>query len=210
MKTKPVCQLDHDGYFVGMTVADESPLEPGVWLTPARAVDVAAPEVPEGYRAKWNGVSFDLEEIPAEPEPEPEQPAPLTLAERRAIRWEQIKAERSRREYGGVLVAGHWFQTDLQSQIKHQSNLIDAKDILSAGGTNDDILTIGGQPVGWKTYDNGVVPLTVGLAVAIAGAIKVQTALAYAKGEQLRAQIEVSDDPESIDTTTGWPPVYGG
>lgn len=208
MKQKTVCQLDHDGYFVGMTMADESPLEPGVWLMPARAVDVAAPEVPEGYRAKWSGANFDLEEIPAGPEPE--QPEPPTLAERREAVWTAVKVERARREYGGVLVSGHWFQSDLESQIKHQSNLIDAKDILSAGGTNDDILTIGGQPVGWKPYDNGVVPLTVGLAVAIAGAIKVQTALAYARGEQLRAQIEVSDNPESVDITTGWPPVYGG
>lgn len=137
-------------------------------------------------------------------------PEPPTLAERRAAAWERVKAERSRREYGGVLVSGHWFQTDPESQIKHQSNLIDAKDILAGGGTNTDLLTIGGQPVGWKTYDNGVVPLTVGLAVAIAGAIKVQTALAYARGQALYAQIMTSDDPESIDITTGWPPTYGG
>lgn len=209
MNTKPVCQLDHDGYFVGMTVADASPLEPGVWLLPAGAIDADAPEIPEGYRAKWTGAVFELEALPVDPDPEPE-PEPPTLAERREAVWTAVKVERARREYGGVLAAGHWFQTDLESQIKHQSNLIDAKDMMASGGTNDDILTIGGLPVGWKTYDNGVVPLTVGLAVAIAGAIKVQTALAYARGEQLRAQIEVSDDPESIDITTGWPPVYGG
>lgn len=61
MNTKPVCQLDHDGYFVSITEADESPLEPGVWLLPAGAIDADAPEVPEGYRAKWNGKTFDFE-----------------------------------------------------------------------------------------------------------------------------------------------------
>lgn len=133
-----------------------------------------------------------------------------TIESRRAAVWERVKVERSRREYGGVQVAGHWFQTDLESQIKHQSNLIDAKDILAGGGTNADLLTIGGQPVGWKTFDNGVVPMTVGLAVGIAGAIKIQTAIAYARGQALYAEIMASEDPEGIDITTGWPPVYGG
>lgn len=77
MNTKLVCQLDHDGYFVGLTVADESPLEPGVWLIPAGAVDADAPEVPEGFRAKWTGAGFDMEAIPVDPEPEPEpEPEP--------------------------------------------------------------------------------------------------------------------------------------
>lgn len=133
-----------------------------------------------------------------------------SIEQRRETRWTDVKAERSRREYGGVQVAGHWFQTDLESQIKHQSNLIDAKDILAGGGTNTDLLTIGGQPVGWKTFDNGVVPMTVGLAIGIAAAIKVQTALSYARGQTLYAEIMASDNPESIDITTGWPPVYEG
>lgn len=206
MNTKPVCQLDHDGYFVGMTVADESPLEPGVWLMPARAVDVAAPEVPEGYRAKWSGVSFDLEEITAGPEPE--QPAPLTLAERRAIRWEQIKARRSTVEGGGVRAQGHWFQTDLESQVKHQSNLIDARDILATGGSASDVLTIGGYPLMWKTTDNGQVPMTAGLAIEIAAAIKVMVATAYGNGERLRAIVDASEDPEQVDISAGWPSTY--
>lgn len=202
---KQVAQLDQDGYFVGPTWADESPLEEGVWLLPGGSVDAELPDVPEGSRAKWNGTGFDLEAIPEDPEPEP-----LTLTERRETRWTAVKAERSRREYGGVQVAGHWFQTDLESQIKHQSNLIDAKDILADGGTQADLLTIGGQPVGWKTFDNGVVPMTVGLAIGIAAAIKVQTALSYTRGQTLYAEIMASDNPESIDITAGWPPVYGG
>ncbi len=205
MNTKLVCQLDADGYFVGMTVADESPLEPGVWLMPAHTVDVAAPEVPEGYRAEWSGANFDLEEIPAEPEPEPP-----TLVERRAIRWEQVKVERKRRTDGGVLVNTHWFQTDADSRIQFLRLDQKAANAMAAGGLLTDLLTVAGQDIYWKTYDNGLVPMTVALAQGIALAIEVLDAMAFARGEQLRAQIEVSEDPESIDITTGWPVIYGG
>ncbi len=206
MNTKPVCQLDRDGYFVGMTVADESPLEPGVWLLPAGAVDAPVPEVPEGFRAQWNGLSFDLVPPPA-PEPEPEPP---TLAERRAVRWEQAKIERKRRTDGGVLVNTHWFQTDSDSRIQFLRLDQKASAALAAGGQPTDLLQVAGQPIYWKTYDNGLVPMTVSLAQGIAVGIEVLDALAFARGEQLRAQIEVSEDPESIDITAGWPPVFGG
>ncbi|MEY3766920.1 MAG: hypothetical protein RLZ03_1880 [Pseudomonadota bacterium] len=73
---KNVSQLDADGYFVGVTVADESPLEPGVFLIPAGAVDAEPPAIPEGQRARWNN-GWALEAIPQpdpEPDPEPEPP----------------------------------------------------------------------------------------------------------------------------------------
>lgn len=43
MNTKTVSQLDAAGYFVGATIADESPLEPGVWLIPGGAIDQEPP-----------------------------------------------------------------------------------------------------------------------------------------------------------------------
>jgi hypothetical protein len=84
---KQVCQLDFDGYFIGTTIADESPLEPGVLLFPAGTVDAPAPTIPEGKRAKWDGgwVIEDIPppELPPEPPPEPE----LTYAEKRAMEY---------------------------------------------------------------------------------------------------------------------------
>ena len=83
MNTKPVCQLDEEGYFVGITVADASPLEPGGWLLPAGAVDASPPPFDvETHRAMWNGSEFVIEPLPVpEPEPEPEPPIPLTQRE---------------------------------------------------------------------------------------------------------------------------------
>lgn len=60
---KQLIQLDIDDYFVGVTVADESPLEPGVFLIPARAIDAEVPNVPTGKRAKWQN-EWIFEDIP--------------------------------------------------------------------------------------------------------------------------------------------------
>ena len=58
-------QFDRAGLLVGETVADESPLEPGVWLIPAGCTLVAPPAEPAGQRARWNGVDWELVTMPA-------------------------------------------------------------------------------------------------------------------------------------------------
>jgi hypothetical protein len=86
---KEVVQLDQNGYFVGITNADESPLEQGVFLIPAGAVDVDAPVIPEGKVAKWDGV-WVYEDIPNEATEE-EDPVELTYAEKRAMEYPPIE-----------------------------------------------------------------------------------------------------------------------
>jgi hypothetical protein len=81
---KQVIQLNSDGYFSGFTTADESPLEDGVYLIPANAIDTDAPIIPEGKLAKWNG-QWVFEDIPV-PEPVPE-PEPLSYVEKRAAEY---------------------------------------------------------------------------------------------------------------------------
>ena len=73
MKTKQVCQLDENGYFVGLTVADESPLEPDVFLFPRNTLEVTPPILPEGKRAKWEG-EWVFDDIPPDEPPSPEPP----------------------------------------------------------------------------------------------------------------------------------------
>ena len=51
---KQVIQLDSNGYYVGLTTADESPLETGVYLMPANSIDASVPTIPDGYKAKWD------------------------------------------------------------------------------------------------------------------------------------------------------------
>jgi hypothetical protein len=61
---KNVIQLDDQGYFVGLTQADESPLEPGVYLMPAGTIDVAVPTIPEGQCARWSQDQWLFEPLP--------------------------------------------------------------------------------------------------------------------------------------------------
>lgn len=85
MATKPVSQLDENGFFVGVAFADESPLEPGVYLLPGGAIDAEAPTIPEGKSAKWTGEWVFVDIPPAEPEPSPgalePQPVPTMPAQ---------------------------------------------------------------------------------------------------------------------------------
>jgi hypothetical protein len=61
MNTKTVFQIDRAGMYLGVTEADESPLEPGVFLMPARTVEAAPPDSwPDDQCPRWNGVEWLL------------------------------------------------------------------------------------------------------------------------------------------------------
>jgi len=73
---KIVSQLDAEGYFVAAVAADESPLEPGVFLIPGGAVDVPAPtKIRAGKRYRLSGQVWVEVDMPAlNPEPSQEPP----------------------------------------------------------------------------------------------------------------------------------------
>ncbi|PIT38555.1 tail fiber assembly protein [Snodgrassella alvi] len=57
--TIPVCQLDENNYFVGMTTADLDPLESnGHYLIPRLCIEAIEPEFKAGYIAQWTGESW--------------------------------------------------------------------------------------------------------------------------------------------------------
>jgi hypothetical protein len=75
MKQIQVCQLNEHNYFVDITFADESPLEPDVYLIPADCVEADPPAIESNQKAKWVNDAWVYEEIPPKPPvPEPEQP----------------------------------------------------------------------------------------------------------------------------------------
>jgi hypothetical protein len=85
MTTKIVSQLDHAGYFVNATVADESPLESGVFLLPAGCVDIAPPtEIPANNKVLFSGQEWLFEPIPTVTPPQPAEP---TYAQKRAAEY---------------------------------------------------------------------------------------------------------------------------
>ena len=57
------------GLYIGETVADESPLEPGVFLMPRHATEVAPPdELPEKFAAFWRTGAWSVEAVPDQDE----------------------------------------------------------------------------------------------------------------------------------------------
>jgi len=81
---KQVSQLDQDGYFVGVTTADPSPLEPDVYLIPGGCINEPAPTIPEGQRAKWDNGQWAFEDIPPK---KPEQPYPSWTYDEETNEW---------------------------------------------------------------------------------------------------------------------------
>lgn len=70
-------QYARDGLYQGETEADESPMEPGVYLLPARCTLTPPPaDVPEGKWPRWNGADWVLANKP-QPAPAPDPVAKL-------------------------------------------------------------------------------------------------------------------------------------
>jgi hypothetical protein len=70
------------GIFQTESLADESPLEPGVFLIPAYATTIAPPQVTNPEIAVFKDGEWSVEVLPPPPEPEPEpQPEPEPLVE---------------------------------------------------------------------------------------------------------------------------------
>lgn len=65
-------QHDADGFFLGVTEADESPLEPGVVLVPAMCTLTPPPtEIPQGLVPRWTGTEWQLVARTAAPVDQP-------------------------------------------------------------------------------------------------------------------------------------------
>jgi len=85
---KRVIQLNEDGYVIGFSIADESPLEPGVYHIPRNCIDAELPNIPANKNAKWNGSEFIFEDVVEPIEPEP---IPLTYKELRFNEYPDFK-----------------------------------------------------------------------------------------------------------------------
>lgn len=81
---KTVTQLDDQGFFTGMTTADECPLEPGVYLYPAGTIDAPPPEtISKGMRARFIRGVWSEEALP----PTNSQPEVELSEEEKALKY---------------------------------------------------------------------------------------------------------------------------
>jgi hypothetical protein len=86
-----VYQTDRHGAYVGEVDADESPLEPGVFLIPAGCVELPPPAVAEGKVAVWEGGVWLVKNVPPPTETPDEQEPPLSDEEKLARERSQMQ-----------------------------------------------------------------------------------------------------------------------
>lgn len=130
---------------------------------------------------------------------------PKHAAEVKALKWEEIKAERDRRKYGGVNVVvgglNKWFHTDEPSRNQYVF-------LLTTAIEKTLPLDFVFDPA-WKTMDGTKLPMTVDLVRNIRDAGLVVEKLNFNNAEVHRAAMDASATPETYDFSTGWPKVYG-
>lgn len=90
--------------YLGEGRADESPLEPGVFLIPAHATDAAPPAEVAGKTRHFEGGAWALRDIPVPPEP---TPAEIKAAHRR-----EADMQREAKLAEGALWNGRRWQMD--------------------------------------------------------------------------------------------------
>lgn len=86
---KTVYSFDASGAYVGpvtLDSSDESPLEPGVYLIPAGAVETAPPVPSAGEFAKWINGAWVLEALPVAPPPTQPTDDEIIFAKKQAVR----------------------------------------------------------------------------------------------------------------------------
>lgn len=110
--------------------------------------------------------------------------------------WENIKAERDKRiQTGGYSVITSegvkWFHSDTFSRSQ-QLGLYNLGQNIPEG-------------LMWKTMDGSFVEMTpeIASAVFLSAVVSDNTIFTYA--EQLRSQVQTSDNPEGVDIYSGWP-----
>lgn len=187
--------------FIGASQADQSPLEPDVWLIPAHATEIEPPATQNGQRAVFN-VDAQAWLVVDQPEPDP--------AQIKNDMWARIKSKRDATKVGGVKVGTKCYHTDTESRIQHLGLLEKARAARASGGTDATRLQALGQDIKWKTMDGSFIYLTVKHAEDIFAAVTDLDAAAFAAAETHRVAMEASADPAAYDFSVGWPATFAG
>ncbi|TCJ98839.1 uncharacterized protein DUF4376 [Volucribacter psittacicida] len=236
MTEKIVSQLDNNGYFIGATVADKSPLEEGIYLLPFNAVDIAPPELKEGviyqydkgtntwleiedYRGKTfysteTGEKVEITQLGKIPE-NLTALVPLDYP----CYWDGKKwviDETKQAEIKAQQQAEMWERI----KEKRYQNGLGGVYVESIGkwfqtGEEEKTKYLGLDRVidklgeiDWKTYDNTVVKMNRTLLDEIFIAMVQAENADHLNAEYHKQQMLLADDPLTYDYSTGWSKCY--
>ena len=137
-----------------------------------------------------------LQHVGGDPLPDKATLDVLILQNRQTYVWQQIQAERTRRQNGGYYVAAvnKWFHSDSTSRIQQLGLLMMGANMPSG--------------IMWKTMDGSFVEMTPALAGAIFQAAGTHDMTAFAVAEQHRAAMLASSDPMQYVFSGGWPAIF--
>lgn len=204
------------GEFLNDSEADESPLEPGHFLIPQFATELAPPEnIPLGKTAVFNSGAWSLVEnhrgevfwtpqgeqkvqevLGPLPPGSLKQKPPEPPEKAKDLAWKLIKSERDRRiQQGGYKVGAKWYHSDTFSRTQQMG--------LVMLGANIPANTQ------WKTMDGSFVAMTQSLAGQIFAVAAQNDMAIFAAAEVHKSAMEASSDPASYDFSTGWPKAFG-
>lgn len=155
------------GEFLGAGLADESPLEPGVFLLPSFSTEMAPPATGQDQIAVWEDSAWAVQEVEPEPE-EPEKTINQIANEKRYA----VQAEKCRVRDAGTMVNGVLFDTDLSARIAYME--------LFTQFAAEPTFT-----VAWKASNGNWVTMTAALyqQVMAAGKARIQAAFAWQAGK---------------------------
>lgn len=137
------------------------------------------------------------------------EPPVRSLSEIRADQWAAIKSRRENAKQGGYLCHEKWFHSDDASRVQQLGLKDKARDLIAAGGAMSDIITIGNEPLMWKTMDGTFIAITAQIAYDLIDACSLLDAFAFTVAEQHRQAMFASADPANYDYSQGWPESYG-
>ena len=173
---KTVYQTNIDGYFTGLTGADESPLEPGVYLIPGGAVEVEPPSFGPGSAARWVDGAWQIVPAPLQEIPEVAADPYRILSD---LRWQ--------RETGGITLP----DGTIVSTARESQSLI----IGTVLGIQTGLIT---GPVAWKA-ESGWVSLNGPEIIALGAAVAQHVQKCFAAERAVSVVLETLQDDPDLD-----------
>jgi hypothetical protein len=196
-------QCTGEWIYSGETRAEQSPLEEGVYLLPAFATFVSPP----AYNQETQYVQFD----PLGEAWEIVDIKPPSRDEIISAKTKDILALREKHNSSGFLAMNFWWQNDPESKNQWTYLTTEAQNVQITGGDMEAvILDDSGNPYSWRTMTGESVQLSANLIYSVTRRGAADQNKNYQNAIYHVAQLNLSQDPQNYDFSSGWSDIYQG